>query len=328
MSKTTRQLFSSVQAALAGGGLFLLLGAMSCQSGGAAAGVDGPPPPGVTPPPAATPPVFNATRAFADLEAQVAFGPRVPNTEGHVKTRDWLLAELKKTTDRALLQNFTRTFSGKKLAMSNIVGVINPEAKRQILLCAHWDTRPTADQEIEPARRARPIAGANDGASGVAVLLELARMFQAKRPPGVGVQFVLFDGEDYGPGLERMFLGARYYASKPALPKPDYAVLLDMVGDKDLQIYREQNSESFAPEINDKIWKAAEELKITAFQYGVRHTISDDHIPLQEVGWKAIDLIDFDYAPWHTLDDTPDKCSPASLKAVGDVVARVVYSEK
>ena len=101
-----------------------------------------------------------------------------------------------------------------------------------------------------------------------------------------------------------------------------------MVGDRDLQIYREGNSESNASEINDKVWQAAEALKIAAFKYGVRHNIQDDHIPLQEAGWKAIDLIDFDYAPWHTLDDTPDKCSPTSLKAVGDVVARVVYSER
>jgi hypothetical protein len=125
-----------------------------------------------------------------------------------------------------------------------------------------------------------------------------------------------------------MFLGARHYARNPFLAKPGYAILIDMIGDKDLQIYRERNSEDGAPEINDKVWKAARDLNIAAFKDGVRHTIQDDHIPLLEAGWKAIDLIDFDYAPWHTLDDTPDKCSPASLKAVGDVLARVVHTEK
>ena len=101
-----------------------------------------------------------------------------------------------------------------------------------------------------------------------------------------------------------------------------------MVGDKDLGIFREGHSERNAPEVNDKIWHAAGALGIKTFQFGVRHTIEDDHVQLQRAGWKAVDLIDFDYAPWHTLDDTPDKCSPASLKAVGDVVARVIYEEK
>jgi hypothetical protein len=162
---------------------------------------------------------FDGARAFEDLKKQVAFGPRVPNTDGHRKTRDWLLGELAKTTDRAFLQNFSRTFDGKTLAMSNIVAEINASAPRRVMLCAHWDTRPTADEEIDPARRRRPIPGANDGASGVAVLLELARMFRARRPD-VGVQIVLFDGEDFGPGVDRMFLGASHYAKNPACPNP------------------------------------------------------------------------------------------------------------
>jgi len=316
------------RAVLTLGGIFALVASASCQSGGASAapapGGDGPSAP---PPPTTTAPAFNATRAFADLEKQVAFGPRVPNTDGHHATRDFLLAELKKTCDRAFSQDFSRTLSGKTLKMSNLVGVFNEGAPKQVMLCAHWDTRPTADQEIEAAKKRQPIPGANDGASGVAVLLEVARMLHAKRPD-VGVQIVLFDGEDYGPNLERMFLGARYYAKKPAVPKPAYAILIDMIGDKDLQVYRERNSENTAAEINDKVWKAADELKLTAaFSYGVRFTIEDDHIPLQQAGFKAIDLIDFDYAAWHTLDDTPDKCAPASLKAVGDVLARVVYNE-
>lgn len=305
----------AVQAAVAAAGL-LLLGSGCSHEGSAAAHVSAPPAP-----------VFNADRAFADLKTQCDFGPRVPNTSGHARTRDWLLAQLKATADTASLQNFTRTFGGKTLRMSNILAEFNPKAAKKVMLCAHWDTRPTADMEITPEKQAKPIAGANDGASGVAALLELARNFKEKRPD-IGVQIVLFDGEDYGPGLDRMFLGARHYARNPALGKPAYAILIDMIGDKDLQIFRERNSEANAPEINDKVWKAAADLKITAFQYGVRHEIQDDHIPLQQAGWKAIDLIDFDYPYWHTLDDTPDKCAPASLKAVGDVLARVVYAEK
>ncbi len=273
-------------------------------------------------------PAFNATRAFADLEKQVAFGTRVPGTEGHAKTRDWLLEELNKTAGNAKRQDFTyKVPGGPTLSMSNIVARFNPEAKTQILLCAHWDTRPTADQEIEPDKQNKPIPGANDGASGVAVLLELARKFAAQKP-NVGVQIVLFDGEDYGPTGDNMYLGAKHYAKNPAFPKPDYAILLDMIGDRELSFQREAYSDMQAPEINDKVWDAAEALGRKEFLSGVGRQITDDHIPLQEAGIKAIDLIDFDYAPWHTLDDTPDKCSPASLKAIGDVVAKVVYEEK
>lgn len=324
-----KAMFTFQTACFAAGGLFVLLGA-GCQaqekSGGAEAAA-------ANRPASAAPSAsagFNADRAFADLKKQVAFGPRVPNTEGHAKTRDWLLTQLTEITGgRASRQDFTQVVRGKTLKMSNLVAQINPTAPRQVMLCAHWDTRPTADQEIDPVKRKMPIDGANDGASGVAVLLEVARVLAAKPlGPTVGVQIVLFDGEDYGPGLENMFLGARHYAKKPALPKPDYAILIDMIGDKDLNIRREVNSENNASEINDKVWKAAQALGIKAFQYGVGYEIQDDHLPLQAAGWKAIDLIDFDYAPWHTLDDTVDKTSPASLKAVGDVLIKVIYDEK
>jgi hypothetical protein len=271
---------------------------------------------------------FDGARAYADLQKQVAFGPRVPQTPGHAATRDWILAELKKSAGNAGRQDFTFPLGGgRNLAMSNLYARFNPDAKKQVMLCAHWDTRPSADQEIDAAKRRKPIPGANDGASGVAVLLELARVFAAKHPT-VGVQIVLFDGEDYGPGIEQMFLGARQWAKRPPLPRPDYAILIDMIGDKDLTIPREANSERNAPEINDKVWGAAAQLGYLQFQSVVGQEIMDDHLPLQQAGWKAIDLIDFNYGPWHTLDDTPDKCSGDSLKVVGDVLARVVYDEK
>ncbi|MFY7951852.1 MAG: M28 family peptidase, partial [Armatimonadaceae bacterium] len=200
---------------------------------------------------------------------------------------------------------------------------INPDAPTQILLCAHWDTRPTADQEIDPTKRKRPIDGANDGASGVAVLLELARNL-AEKKPNVGVQFVFFDGEDFGPGIENMFLGAKAYAAKPLFPKPAFGILIDMIGDKNLGIYRELNSDAVAADINTLVFKAAKDLGVVAFVDEPRHEILDDHLPLIRKGWKVIDLIDFDYGPWHTLDDTVEQCSPASLKAVGDVLGKVV----
>lgn len=291
-------------------------------------------------PAAAKPATFDSARAFADLEKQVKFGPRVTGTTGHKECREWLVAEFKKICGNAERQDFkvilknARGRTPEEINLSNIYARINPEAKKQILLCAHWDTRPSADMEEDEARQDKPIPGANDGASGVAVLLELARIFAAKKPD-VGVQFVLFDGEDYGPNSERMFLGAKYYARKPALPRPDYAILIDMIGDKDLAIPREKRSELLNKEINDKVWNAAKELGSKAFISQVGHYVNgeldeiwDDHLPLLEAGWKAIDLIDFEYPAWHTLSDTPDKCSPASLKTIGDVLAKVVYEEK
>jgi Zn-dependent M28 family amino/carboxypeptidase len=313
-------------------GALLLVAPLSvgsgCQNGATASNISSNPADGTAP----VSPVsrgFDADRAFGDLQKQVAFGPRVPGTKGHEEALAWLLAELKKSAGetRVTRQDFSLALGRKRVPMTNVIAQFNPTAKKQIMLCAHWDTRPTADMEIDPEKKKQPIPGANDGASGVAVLLELARQFAAKPPP-VGVQIVLFDGEDYGPGNDRMYLGARYYAKRPARPKPEYAILIDMIGDKDLQIWREQYSENNAPEINDKVWKAAEALGAKAFQPGVKFSITDDHLPLQEAGFKAIDLIDFDYGPWHTLDDTPEKCSPASLRTVGEVLAKVVYDEK
>ncbi len=277
---------------------------------------------------AASPSDFDKTRAFADLQTQVDFGPRYSGSEGYPKMRDWLVKTLSEASGVAAKRHdFTAKPGGKTLTMSNVYAHINPDAKTQVMVCAHYDTRPTADQEIDPAKQSQPIPGANDGASGVAALLELARMLKAK-PPTCGVHIVFFDGEDYGPGETEMYLGAKAWAKSLPLSKPDYAILIDMIGDKSLQIYREQASQSFAPEINDKVWNAASALNMSGFQNSVKYNISDDHIPLQAVGIKAIDLIDFDYGPWHTLDDTPAQCSPDSLRAVGDVLAKVIYDEK
>ncbi len=284
------------------------------------------------PPPASPPTVvgFDATRAFGDLSRQVRFGPRVPGTPGHAACRDFLVAELSRAAGvTATRQDFTKTIRGKALALTNIVASTRPKAPRQILLCAHWDTRPTADEEIDEARRGLPIPGANDGASGVAVLLEIARQLAKNPPPlDIGVQFVLFDGEDYGPGDDAMYLGAKFYAARPALPKPEFAILIDMIGDKDLQIYRERFSDRRARAINDKVWAAAKALGSKAFREGQGYEITDDHLPLLDAGIPTIDLIDFDYAPWHTLDDTPEQCAPESLKAVGDVLLKVIADEK
>ena len=304
-----------------------LLAGCGCSPTPAASPAQGTSPSAAPSPAVAAARPFDADRAFASLKKQVAFGPRVPGTKGHDACRDWLLSELKAIPGvKAQRQDYSMTLDGKNLPMSNIVAQINPSAKNQILYCAHWDTRPTADQEIDDDKKKLPIPGANDGASGVAVLLEVARQL-AKSPPNVGVQIVLFDGEDYGPGLDRMFLGARYYAKHPALAKPQFAVLLDMIGDRDLGIPREPNSQRMAPGVVRKVFDAAKSLGVKQFTDIPGPEIEDDHLPLQAAGWDAIDLIDFDYGPWHTLDDTVDKCSPESLRAVGIVLEKVAYDE-
>ncbi|MEJ5253425.1 MAG: M28 family peptidase [Armatimonadota bacterium] len=272
-------------------------------------------------------PAFDGKRAFADLEKQVSFGPRVPGTQAHLQCRDWLMTELEKSADRVELQTFTQVVNGKSLRLYNIFGIFNENAPRRIMLCAHWDTRPTADEELDPANRRKPILGANDGASGVAVLLELARQFKAKRPQ-VGVIIAFWDGEDYGPDVDTMLLGSRYFAKNMGKLRPTYGILLDMVGDKDLQIYKETNSVLAAPELVERVWRTAEQLGYRKyFPNAQKYTITDDHVPLIEAGVPCIDLIDFDYPYWHTLQDTVDKCSAQSLQIVGEVVAAVVYSE-
>ncbi|MGC8833824.1 MAG: M28 family peptidase [Armatimonadota bacterium] len=259
---------------------------------------------------------FDGGQAFQHLKRQVSFGPRVPGTLSHQKARFYIGEELRRRVDVLKYQDFPWQVDGKKLRLTNIVGVINPSARPLIAVGAHWDTRPTADMDPDPAKRKTPILGANDGASGVAVVLELARVLNERRPK-VGVVFVLFDGEDYGPDVDRMFIGSDYYARNPVPSRPNRVIVVDMVGDADLQIYKEINSLRSDRELVDRIWNTASSLGYFQFVPYAKHTIIDDHVSFHNQGIPAIDIIDFDYPPWHTLGDTVDKCSPRSLEAVG-----------
>lgn len=266
---------------------------------------------------------FNANRAFEDLKAQVAFGVRYPGSEGHLKCRDWILKIAKENADNARLQEFEHDWSqGKKLKMWNVLAEQNwKDAKVRVLLIAHWDTRPYATEELSAAKAKQPILGANDGASGVAVLTELMRVMKDKLPKDVGVQYLFTDGEDVGPELDEMFLGAVHYAKNMPNPKPDYGILLDMIGDKDLRVPIEPNSNYFAPKLVEALYDHAKEIGLgSTFPKLFGPTISDDHIPLNEAGLRTIDLIDFDYPYWHTLEDTVDKCSAESLGKVGKLL--------
>lgn len=270
-------------------------------------------------------PVFDGTRAYSDLIKQVAFGPRVPNTKPHVQCRDWMVSQLKPLADKLIVQSFRDRARGTDLSLHNVIAVFNPKASKRLMIAAHWDSRPVSDQAQTASDRMKPVPGANDGASGVAVLLELARCLK-KKAPDTCIILAFWDGEDYGPNVNEMFLGSRYFVQDPRGFRPDRGILLDMIGDSDLQIPREQNSNISDGPTLDKLWSIAAKMgyeKQFPDRYG--QAIEDDHIPFIEAGVPFVDLIDFDYPYWHTPADTPDKCSAKSLKAVGDVVLEYIY---
>jgi Zn-dependent M28 family amino/carboxypeptidase len=191
---------------------------------------------------------------------------------------------------------------------------------------AHWDSRAAADLDPDPSRRTQPVPGANDGASGVAVLLELAEALH-RQPPAVGVELVFFDGEDQGEATrpEQFCLGSRYYARHLAPPRPVAVFVADMVGDRDLCIYPERNSLAHAANLVALVSEGARRTGAHGFHGEPRHTLFDDHVPFLEQGIPAVDVIDFDYAYWHTTADTPDKVSAQSLAEVSRVLLWVVY---
>lgn len=271
-------------------------------------------------------PRFDGALAFRHLEAQVALGYRYPGSPGHDRTREYLTEVLGRHADSLEVQSFRAASADTSIFLTNLIGHFDGTGEETVLLGAHWDTRPRADEDPEPANRLRPIAGANDGASGVAVLLELARLMQ-ETPPPRDVDVVLFDAEDSGDlGRWEWCVGSRIYARSLGDRRPDYGIIVDMVGDRDLEIYIERNSEKYAYAIVEKVWRAAEDLGVSEFVRKTKHTMFDDHIPLLRAGVPTIVVIDFDYPYWHTLADTPDKCSPRSLEAVGRVLAAVIYS--
>ncbi len=273
-------------------------------------------------------PRFDGMAAYELVQRQVAFGPRVPGTEGHRAMAAWVEEYLRERADTLIVQRFTHvSVDGVSLPMVNFLARFRPSS-RSVLLLAHWDTRPSADGAYEPADREKPVPGANDGASGTAVLLELANLM-AQAPPPRAIDILLVDGEDYGDFAvgKDVFVGSRYFAANlPAGYRPEYGVLLDMVGDRDLEIYVEGNSNRLAPEVVDRVWNIAGRLGFNdIFHRQTRHTVNDDHIPLNEAGIPTINVIDFDYDYWHTPEDTPDKVTASSLGAVGTVMTRLIY---
>lgn len=272
-------------------------------------------------------PAFDAERAYADVVAQVGFGARTPGSDGHRACAAWLEATLRELADEVAVDRF----ESAGLPLINVVARFRPEERSRVLLASHWDSRPHADQDRDPARRLDPVPGANDGASSTAVLLELARMFHASRPE-VGIDLVFFDGEDYGDfsrGYREVLLGSQRYAKTFEGPRPRFGILLDMIGDGDLRLPQEVNSWSCCRQTVEKVWRVAAELghgDVFLPQRG--SAVVDDHLPLNEVGLGVIDIIDIEYPWWHTTGDLPERVSAKSLGIVGDVVAEVVYRER
>ena len=282
-------------------------------------------------------PRFDGDHAFSYLVAQCDFGPRNPGSDGYYACLDYLITELDQSANEIILQDFSyqeRRYN-KKYNLENIIARFNPDAEFQTVISAHWDTRPWADQEDLRQDRDQPIIGANDGASGVAILLELAKIM-GENPPPIGVNLVFFDGEDLGvPGENETYCqGSRFFAKNLPIPRPNEAINLDMVGDKQLVLPIERYSLEYHPELVRHLWDRAKDMGLDAFIGRVDYAIYDDHIPLNEIaGIPSIDLIDFKYPNsyanfWHTLNDIPENCSEESLGQVGALMVDYIYNRE
>lgn len=277
-------------------------------------------------------PRFDAESAFHYLLRQCEFGPRAPGSDGHRRCLAYLLQELGKYAYRLDTHRFTyedRRRPGKVYEGTNIVASFDPEVphERRIMLCAHWDTRPWADRDPDPANRDKPVLGANDGASGVAVLLEMARVMH-RSPPKMRVDIVLFDLEDMGDegnSPNPFAIGSERFVEDHPGYRPSFGILLDMIGDRDLVIRMEGYSYVSARPVVEAVWDAARRVGSKGFVKSLGGPILDDHIAFLKRGIMVANLIDFDYPYWHTMEDTQDKCSPASLKQVGDVLVEIIY---
>jgi Zn-dependent M28 family amino/carboxypeptidase len=258
-------------------------------------------------------------------------GPRVPGTPSHAAILSWIQDEIRATGGRVALHSFTDTTLGHPLELTNIIGSYGPTSSPRLALCAHWDTRPVSDRDPDSTKRSLPVPGANDGGSGVAVLLEVAELMK-RRAPRVGVDLVFFDGEDQADAAHPndYCLGSRAFARKirPSRSQPSpylAAVVFDMIGDKDLAVYQEGNSLQAAGNLVALVAEAARATGARHVHDEPRYFIYDDHVPLLEAGIPAVDLIDFEYPAWHTTHDLPDKISPESLAEMARLAAWLIY---
>lgn len=273
-------------------------------------------------------PEFDGAVALERARTQLAFGPRIPGTDGHATMAAWLDSAAHATADTAVVQRWQHVaLNGDSVAMINVIARFNPAATTRVLYLAHWDTRPLADADSS-RDKAAPVPGANDGASGVSILLGVMDALKAK-PTTIGVDLLFVDGEDFGKfegEYHDVLIGSRYYAEhQVASAKPEFAVLFDMVGAREARILREGYGSIAAPAVVDRVWSVAGQMgygHIFINESGTQ--LLDDHKSLIDVGIRAIDVIGWPYAAWHTPDDTIDKLSVETLEAVGNVAVAVL----
>ena len=292
-------------------------------------------------------PYFSADSAYTFIETQVNFGPRVPNTPEHAKTAEWLEMMLSRFAHEVIVQEATVTaFDDTELDIKNIIGIFNPEASQRLLLCAHWDTRPFADQETDPELRKKPIPGANDGGSGVGVLLEIARILH-ENPVDIGIDIIFFDAEDYGlpswkpsrPNSEKTWcLGSQYWARNPHVRNytANNGILLDMVGARNSTFTFEQFSMTYAPSFMQRVWDNAAKLGFSGMFIRQRTgPVIDDHYFINTIAnIPTINIIHRDLSTrsgfgdyWHTHSDNMDIIDKTTLEAVGRTVLYTVFQE-
>ena len=291
-------------------------------------------------------PDFNADSAYYFVAKQVEFGPRVPGSEANAACAKFLENTLKRFSPDVTVQNFkARIFNGTILNGKNIIASFNPEIQSRIFLCAHWDSRPFADHDSDKNNFNKPIDGANDGASGVGVLLEIARQLKVHQPK-VGIDIILFDMEDYGTPQslqsnkeDTWALGSQYWSKNPHKInyRARYGILLDMVGASDATFTMEGTSMYYAPDIMKKVWDVANKIGYQDyFIYNQTNGIIDDHYYINDIiNIPTIDIIHHDpntrsgfFKHWHTIHDNIDVIDPATLKVVGQTVLTVIFEER
>lgn len=298
--------------------------------------------------PASAAPVFDGDSAYANVAQQVAFGPRVPNTAAHKACSKYIASELKRFGAKVYQQETTiSAYNGTQLQCCNVIGSFNPENNKRILLFAHWDTRPFSDEDANADNFRKPIDGADDGASGVGVLLEVARQLGLKNP-NIGIDIALFDAEDYGVAKfdrekyqdtnESWCLGTQFWTKNPHVKgyKADYGILLDMVGAKNAVFYKEYTSMRYAARFVDEVWDTARELGYGKYFIASEGgAIVDDHeFVIKGLNIPCLDIINYDpqtetgfASYWHTQNDNMQNIDRDVLKAVGQTLLETIYKQ-
>lgn len=294
-----------------------------------------------------TVPDFNADSAYYFVKKQLSYGPRVPGSEAHAQCATWLANKLETYADRVIVQDFkTRVYNKEIFGGQNIIASFKPGRQARIFLAAHWDSRPYADHDPDPSKHTTPIDGANDGASGTGILIEIARLLN-KTQPEIGVDIVLFDLEDYGPpqdtqtdqSTETWGLGSQYWSANPHVPgySARYGILLDMVGASDAVFPMEGFSMYYAPDITKKVWNIGVEIGYgDYFVFDQGAYITDDHYFVNRIAQiPTINIIHLDpastngtfYDHWHTVNDNLEQIDPVTLDVVGSTVLEVIFRE-